>query len=130
MTSKYKYGIERFHRMCPECNKKLMVEYNNEQPYSILYDADANYPKIHGILVAISCPSCRRHLKYMTTDPEFISDFDDGKSPNPLTKSVDEARTCLVFFKLIFGKAVPCYKALVTGKALNKNEKIVVKGGI
>ena len=66
----------------------------------------------------------------MTTNPEFISDFDNGKSPSPLTKSVDEARTCLVFSKLIFGKAIPCYKALVTGKALNKNEQIVVKGGI
>lgn len=126
----YKYRIERFHRKCPECNKKLMVEYDNstERPYNIVFDVDAKYRRIYGILVAISCPSCGRHLKYLTTDPEFISDFDDGKCP--LTNSVDEARTYLVFSKLIFGKVIPCYKALVTGKALNKNEEIVVQGGI
>ena len=127
----YKYRIERFRRMCPECNKKLMVEYDNDTgtPYTafVLFDAELKYP-IHGVYASISCPSCGRHLKYMTADPEFISDFDNGECP--LTNSVDEARTYLVFSKLIFGKAIPCYKALVNGKALNKNEKIVVKGGI
>ena len=102
----YKYRIERFRRMCPECNKKLMVEYDNSTgwPYSIIFDVDAKYPRIYGVLVVISCPSCRRHLKYITTDPEFICDFDNGEFP--LTNSVDEARTYLVFSKLIVFKLV------------------------